>query len=166
MTDLNKENATKELADNKESKIKLKLPQEKPNPLDEPSGNPDYDLEHQEKLINLEMSQFILESARAIRKEIMDLEKKKTTWRDKILKWLLRFLIGSIFLLIFMAFFEAMNWLQISNTLILSILGSIVTQIIAIFTIFVKFINDNKHLEMYKTLTESIINHKNQKYKE
>ena len=121
----------------------------------------DYNLE--DRQIDLDMRTFILDTAKIISKDMITLEEKKTEWRDKILCWLLSFFIIGMVLLIIIAGLEAFDKLYVSNTVILSILGGIITQVIAIFILFVKFINDNKHLEMYKTLAESLINSRNNK---
>ena len=132
-----------------------------PEEVSDPDYDPDLEIKH--KLLDYEMSSFILESARDVKEEVLNIEKKKGFWRKCILVGTLILFIVNVLALITLAVLDAVGCIDISNVAMLSLLGASFAHIVSLLILFIKFVTSTRHLDMYKTITEMLIQHKNTK---
>ena len=134
-----------------------------PPPLTtEEYSDPDMELKH--KILDYEMSSFILESARDVKNEVLKIEKKKGVWRERILVGTLILFAVNVLALVVLAALDAVGRINISNVAMLSLLGASFAHIVSLLILFINFITSTRHLDMYKTITEILIQHKNTRY--
>ena len=94
------------------------------------------------------------ESANIVCKKILEEEERKTIWRKYFIIFLSSLLVISVG---FIGFIIVSTSVEVSDELIIALLVYIVANIFSLLYFMVKYITDNKYIDMYKTTYHKIL---------
>ncbi|MCL2198610.1 MAG: hypothetical protein FWB80_06780 [Defluviitaleaceae bacterium] len=109
--------------------------------------------------LHLEMLSFVLESSKKVVDAIENSEANKTKWRTRLMYSLIGLLFISFVFICIMVVLHSRNIVQLSLGLIVGLFGTLVTQVVSLLVLFVRFVNDVHYLKMYKTITYKLLDY-------
>lgn len=109
---------------------------------------------HEQMTIKNQMLLSAAESANIVCKKILEEEERKTIWRKYFIIFLSSLLVISVG---FIGFIIVSTSVEVSDELIIALLVYIVANIFSLLYFMVKYITDNKYIDMYKTTYHKIL---------
>jgi len=105
------------------------------------------------------MLDFVLEQSRETSTEVKNAEKSKTMWRCAIM-WILIVLlcitVSSIGVLVWLYLFRE---IEFPTMFIVGLFGAVITQIISLLALFIKFITNVETLKLHATTTHKLLDY-------
>lgn len=109
--------------------------------------------------LHLEMLSFVLESSKKVVDAIEGGETNKTTWRTRLMCCLIWLLFISFIFICTMTVLHSLDIIELPTSLIIGLFGTLVTQVVSLLVLFVRFVNDVHYLKMYKTITYKLLDY-------
>lgn len=108
---------------------------------------------------HIKMFEFVVKQSTEVAGVISESEKSKKRWRTTIMIVLLGLLGFTFFLIYRMLDYSMANDTEFPVALLIGLFSTAIIQIVAMLTLFIKFITNTESLEMYKVITHKFLDY-------